>query len=122
VSRIFASAAPPIIAPDPYGIDLPTFVELIAADHSVEEVRKSIGADQLFYGTIEDLRAAIRYGNSHIKRFSEGCFTGKYPTPDVSLKMLRKLGDYRNSCRSCDPDPESMHEYEPSEQPALNIL
>ncbi len=118
----FASAAPPIIAPDPYGIDLPTFGELIAADHSMEEVRKSIGADKLFYGTIEDLRWSVQYGNRSIKHFSEGCFTGKYPTPDVNLKKLRKLGDIRNDCRSCDPDPESMHEYESGEQGALNML
>ncbi len=116
----FASAAPPIVAPDPYGIDLPTFGELIAADHSIKEIKKKIGADDLFYGTIEDLRWAVSYGNKKLKRFSEGCFTGKYPTPDVTLKGLRKLGAHRNACRGCEPDPESMHEYE--EQPALNLL
>lgn len=116
----FASAAPPIVAPDPYGIDLPTFIELIAADHTIEDVRKSIGADALFYGTVEDLRWAVKYGNKSIQSFSEGCFTGKYPTPDVSLRMLRKLGAHRNACRTCEPDPESMHEVE--EQPALNLL
>lgn len=96
----FASAAPPIIGPDPYGIDLPTKEELIASHQSVEEIRKFIGADGLFYGTIEDLRKSIRYGNKKIKKFSEGCFTGKYPTPEVSEEYLKKIGRARNQTRS----------------------
>ncbi len=95
----FASASPPIIGPDPYGIDLPTRSELIASDHSIEEVRKAIGADGLFYTTIEDLHDAIRRGNPRIKQFSEGCFTGKYPTPEVTPKMLKKMGSTRNKTR-----------------------
>lgn len=105
----FASAAPPIISPDPYGIDLPTTEELIAANMSVEEIRKYIKADGLFYGTIEDLRAAIQYGNPKIRRFSEGCFTKKYPTPEVTPKLLKELGNCRNSTR------ESFHEDEESD-------
>jgi len=95
----FASASPPIISQDPYGIDLPTTSELIAANHSIEEIRKYIGADALFYNDIGALHAAIRVGNPKIKRFSEGCFTGKYPTPEVTPKMLRALGNVRNTTR-----------------------
>lgn len=95
----FASAAPPIISPDPYGIDLPTTEELIAANMSVEEIRKYIKADGLFYGTIQDMHKAIQYGNPRIKHFSEGCFTKKYPTPEVTPKLLRDLGCGRNQTR-----------------------
>jgi amidophosphoribosyltransferase len=95
----FASAAPPIRCPDPYGIDLPTKDELIASDHTIEEIRKYIGADGLFYGTIEDLRKAVRYGNPKIHHFSEGCFTCKYPTPEVTPQLLKKLGEGRNDTR-----------------------
>jgi len=95
----FAVAAPPIISPDPYGIDLPTTNELIAANMSVEEIRKYIKADGLFYGTIEDLHKSIQYGNPHIKHFSEGCFTKKYPTPEVTPKLLKELGACRNETR-----------------------
>ncbi len=95
----FASASPPIIGPDPYGIDLPTTSELIAADHSIAEICKAIGADGLFYTTIQDLHGAIRTGNPDIKHFSEGCFTGKYPTPEVNAKLLKKLGGARNETR-----------------------
>lgn len=95
----FASAAPPVVAPDPYGIDLPTCTELIAADHTHEEVRNYIGADALFYGKIEDLHAAIQVGNPRIRKFSEGCFTGKYPTPEVTPALLREWARRRNVTR-----------------------
>jgi amidophosphoribosyltransferase len=95
----FASAAPPITGPDPYGIDLPTKDELIAADHSIEDIRNFIGADALFYGTIESLRKAVRTGNKSIRHFSEGCFTGQYPTPEVTPELLRELGGCRNHTR-----------------------
>jgi amidophosphoribosyltransferase len=95
----FASSAPPIIGPDPYGIDLPTTTELIAADHSIEEVRKAIGADGLFYTSIDDMYDAIRVGNPNIKKLSDGCFSGKYPTPEVNLKLLKSLGSGRNQTR-----------------------
>lgn len=96
----FASAAPPIISPDPYGIDLPTTSELIAADHTIEEIEKFIGADKLFYGKIEDLRESIQYGNPNITQFSEGCFTKKYPTPEVTPALLKEIGCGRNETRN----------------------
>lgn len=96
----FASASPPIIGPDPYGIDLPTESELIAADHSIEDIRKFMGADALFYTKVEDLHKAIQYGNKNIVTFSEGCFTKKYPTPEVNAKLLKKLGCSRNEKRN----------------------
>jgi len=95
----FASASPPIISPDPYGIDLPTKSELIAANQSIEQIRKYIGADALFYNTIEDIRSAVQVGNRKIKQFSDGCFTKKYPTPEVTPQLLRSLGDGRNCTR-----------------------
>jgi amidophosphoribosyltransferase len=96
----FASASPPIIGPDPYGIDLPTETELIAGTKNIEEIRKFINADGLFYGKIEDLHKAIQYGNKKIKKFSDGCFTKKYPTPEVTSKLLKELGSCRNDSRN----------------------
>jgi len=102
----FASSSPPIIGPDPYGIDLPTTTELVAGDRSIEEVRKFIGADGLFYSKIEDMHRAITYGNKEITKFSEGCFTKKYPTPEITPKLLRELGCSRNDSRSDSDDEE----------------
>jgi amidophosphoribosyltransferase len=103
----FASAAPPIRCPDPYGIDLPTKEELIANEKTIEETCKYIGADGLFYGSIQDLRRAIRYGNKEIRHFSEGCFTCSYPTPEVTPAMLRTLGMTRNTTRSAFGDGDT---------------
>ncbi len=110
----FASASPPIIGPDPYGIDLPTSTELIASNHSLKEIQKIIGADGLFYNTVEDMRKSIRTGNPKVKNFSEGCFTGKYPTAEITPKLLKNLGACRNETRqtfngeSENPDQTKM--------------
>lgn len=103
----FASASPPIIGPDPYGIDLPTSSELIAANHSIKEIQKAIGCDGLFYTTVDDMRSAIRIGNKKIKRFSDGCFTGHYPTPEVTKKLLENIGCGRNETREAFKRQES---------------
>ena len=50
----FASAAPKLISPCLYGIDIPTRQELIAHSLNTEEIRKSIGADYLFYQDLKD--------------------------------------------------------------------
>lgn len=96
----FASGAPPIISPDVYGIDMPTKAELIAANKKIEDIRKFIGADKLFYGKLEDVRRAVTYGNKKITRFSDGYFSGKYATPEVTPQLLKKLGQSRNRLRT----------------------
>lgn len=95
----FASAAPPITGPCPYGVDIPTTQELIATDKSVDEIRQFIGADGLYYGKVEDLVKSIRIGNRRLQSLCTGCFNGRYPTPDVTKKLLLELGTQRNTTR-----------------------
>ena len=78
---------PPIRGPCFYGIDLPTYKELIAANKSVEEIRKAVGADSLVYQSVDDLVEAIG-----MKRESLclGCLTEEYPTAfgsEISKKI-----------------------------------
>lgn len=73
----FLLSSPPVISPCYYGIDTPTKEELIAANMSVEEIRKFIGADSLHYLSIEGMIAAAN--KHHQKGFCTACFTGKYP-------------------------------------------
>ncbi len=68
---------PPIVSPCFYGIDIATHQELIAAERSVEEVRKLIGADSLNYQTIDGLVDAIGLGKENL---CLACLTGAYPT------------------------------------------
>ena len=68
-------AAPPIQHPCHFGVDMATRQELIAARHSVEEIRKHIGADSLGYLSVEGLQRALDLG----KTTCLACFNGDYP-------------------------------------------
>ncbi len=70
-------ASPPITGPCYYGIDTPTREELIAANSSVEEIRRQLGVDTLGYLSLDGMLAAA--GNAE-GRFCHACFSGKYPT------------------------------------------
>jgi amidophosphoribosyltransferase len=77
--------APPIRFPCHYGIDMATQRELVAAHHTVEDVRQQIGATTLGYLSIEGLLRAS--GQLHAP-FCLACFNGDYPIPiphDVEL-------------------------------------
>jgi len=58
-----------------YGVDTSTYEELISASHNVEEVRKLIGADTLYFLSEEALHKA---GNR--SELCVACYNGKYPT------------------------------------------
>jgi amidophosphoribosyltransferase len=88
---IFASAAPPVLYPNVYGIDMPTRDELIAHGRTVDEVCKEITADALVYQDLEDLKRAISDVNPALTEFEASCFDGKYITGDVSADYLDKL-------------------------------
>ena len=55
----FASAAPPVIYPNVYGIDMPSASELVAHDRTVGEVQEIIGADRMIYQDLQDLIDAV---------------------------------------------------------------
>lgn len=55
----FAVACPEIKFPDIYGIDTPTFDELISANKSAAQVREYINADSLSFLSIEELKESI---------------------------------------------------------------
>jgi amidophosphoribosyltransferase len=69
-------AAPPTTHSCFYGIDTPTRAELLAANQSLEEIRKFIGADSLGYLSWDGLYSFL--GESR-EGFCDACFTGNYP-------------------------------------------
>ena len=75
--------APPIISTCHFGVDMATRSELVAANMSVEEIRRMVGADSLGYLSVEGLLRAV---NGSGQGFCMGCFTGEYPIP-VQLEM-----------------------------------
>ena len=71
-------SAPPIFHPCFYGIDTQIETELIAATHSLEEIREFIGADSLSYLSIKGVLAALELP---YEQFCFACFDGRYPEP-----------------------------------------
>jgi amidophosphoribosyltransferase len=69
-------SAPPVRFPCFYGIDMATQDQLIAANHSVEEIRRHIGATSLGFLSKEGLSRALSVPNDN---FCLACFTGDYP-------------------------------------------
>ena len=73
----FRLASPPTISPCYYGVDTPQKSQLIAAQHTQDEIRQFIGADTLAYLSIEGMLKAVKGTN---KDFCAACFDEKYPT------------------------------------------
>ena len=72
------SSAPMFIAPCYFGTDIPSKQELMACNHTLEEMRQLIGADSLGFLSLDSLSKIApecRCG------FCDGCFTEHYPIP-----------------------------------------
>lgn len=68
-------SSPPFLYPCYFGTDVPSRNQLIASDHSPEEICKIIGADSLGYLDINRLSDLILGDEGYCR----GCFTGDYP-------------------------------------------
>src|SRR6266498_581014 len=73
----FRVASAPITGPCYYGIDTPTRDELIAASHSVEEIRAHLGVESLGYLSLDGM---LRAAGGDPGEFCHACFSGDYPT------------------------------------------
>jgi amidophosphoribosyltransferase len=79
-------SCPPHRFPCYYGIDFSTKGELIACQHSVEEVQKFIGLDSLCYLSLPGMLEATGTGED---RFCLACFNGQYPIePEEDISKL----------------------------------
>ncbi|HZW14206.1 MAG TPA: amidophosphoribosyltransferase [Noviherbaspirillum sp.] len=103
-SVIFASAAPPVMFPNVYGIDMPTRNELIAYGRTEEEVCREITADALVYQDVESLKRSISDVNPMLKSFEASCFDGVYVTGDISRDYLDRLEFARNNPKPVNED------------------
>jgi amidophosphoribosyltransferase len=87
----FRIASPPITHPDYYGIDTPDKDKLLAATHTLEEMRDFIGADSLAFLSVDGIYKAMGYESRDPLRpqFTDHCFTGDYPTPLTDLTAAK---------------------------------
>ena len=70
------SSAPMFLSPCYFGTDIPSKKELMACNHTPEEMRQLIGADSLGFLSVESL---AKIAPECACSFCEGCFTGRYP-------------------------------------------
>ena len=76
-------SSPPFLNPCYYGTDVDTKENLIANNHTIEEIAEIIGVDSLGYLTLEDAKNLAPGGHCL------ACFNGEYPTsiPDTPAKF-----------------------------------
>jgi amidophosphoribosyltransferase len=69
-------SCPPTISPCFYGVDTPRRSELIGATHTIDEIRRYIGADTLGYLSLDGMLASVGPAR---KSYCTSCYTGVYP-------------------------------------------
>ena len=72
-------SSPPTTHPCHYGIDTPCRSELLAATHSMEEMRVYTTADSLGFLSLPGLFRSIHQGDSRSTAYCDACFSGHYP-------------------------------------------
>jgi amidophosphoribosyltransferase len=78
----FRISSPPITHPDYYGIDTPERDKLLAATHTLGEMRSYIGCDSLAFLSVEGIYRALgeKCRDRSRPQYTDHCFTGDYPT------------------------------------------
>jgi len=71
-------SCPPTISHCFYGVDTPRKSELIAATHTLEEIREYLEADSVAYMSLEGLLSTVQ---SDRTKYCSSCYTGCYPVP-----------------------------------------
>ena len=82
-------SSPPIAYPCYYGIDTSVRKELIAATKTVEEIRDYIGVDDLYFISLEGLKASVK--NIDCNMMCYACFNNDYPVAKNNLTEAEKF-------------------------------
>jgi amidophosphoribosyltransferase len=96
-------SSPPIRHPDYYGIDTPEEKTLLAATHTLDQMRNYIGVTSLQFISVDGIYRAAGYPgrNNAQPQFTDHCFTGEYPThltdligegPKQQLSLIAEAG------------------------------
>lgn len=72
-----AITCPPIAHPCFMGVDMGKHDDLIAHKRSVNEIREFVGADSLYFLSVDGMMRALNRKDG----FCQACFTGQYPIP-----------------------------------------
>ncbi len=77
-------SSPPVRHPCFMGIDMATYNQLIAHKYDIEEIRELIGADSIYYLSLEGMERAVKEtveGQHRPTGHCNACFSGNYPIP-----------------------------------------
>ena len=93
-----ASAAPEVMYPNVYGIDMAAKQDLVASGRSLEEIKDFLGCDNLVYQDLEDLVSSVMELNPELDGVEKSIFDGEYPTniSDEYLDTLEKARSMAN--------------------------
>ena len=97
-------SSPPFLWPCYYGTDIPSRGELIAVNHSIDEICRLSGADSLAYLPVDSLDEMLDFKCNG--RYCDACFSGNYPaaTTKMTLKGKERGGmsfnDKKDNCAS----------------------
>ncbi len=92
-------SSPPFLWPCYYGTDIPSRGELIAVNHTIDEICKLSGADTLGYLPADSLTEMLGKDIG----YCDACFSGNYPAPITknALKGKERGGmNFNNKCTS----------------------
>ena len=73
--------------------------EFIARDRTEDQVAQQIGADAMIYQSLDDLVGAVQDEAPDIENMCSACFSGDYPTGDITPRMLAQIEDERRAER-----------------------
>lgn len=89
------SSAPPFLNPCYYGTDIDSRDNLIACNHTLEEIKKIIDVDSIGFLNVNDLPKLI--GKTERCGYCDACFTNQYPTEIPTEEPKRKFENKINS-------------------------
>ena len=100
-------SSPPFMWPCYYGTDIPSRGELIAVNHTIDEICKFSKADSLAYLPADSLDEML--GNECNGAFCDACFSGIYPAAvtKMTLKGKERGGMNFNNNDTCASKEEN---------------
>lgn len=84
-------SSPPFMWPCYYGTDIPSKDELIACQHTIEEIGKMCNADSIDFLSLENLPHMLKNNG---EGYCDACFSGHYPAQVPDYLLSNKVSDY----------------------------
>jgi amidophosphoribosyltransferase len=84
-------SSPPFLWPCYYGTDIPSKEELIACQHTIEDIGKMSNADSIEFLALDNLPNMLKNNG---EGYCDACFSGKYPAQVPDYLISSKNPEY----------------------------